>query len=235
MINLKKPLNTSILLSTLVLSACGGSDSTSASNMKTYKVTISNVTANQPLSPATLVIHKSGYQLFQAGHKASVALEKLAEGGSNTELLEQANKNNAVLAKASGTGIIPPGSSESIELSVNNSADFMLSVATMLVNTNDAFAGKTTTKIANLSKGASLNMHIPIWDSGTEANSEAANTIPGPAGGGEGFNKNREDDVNFIAIHQGVVTHADGFMTSALDESHRFTNPGAMLRIERVK
>lgn len=229
-LNMKTSLAWTAILSSLILSACG-----SSVNEKEYKVTLINLTANQPLSPVAVILHKSAYHLFQPGQLASVALEHLAEGGSNQEVFDEASTNTAFLKSASGTGIIPPGSSETINLKIDDTDDLNISVAAMLVNTNDAFVGKGSNEIANLKEGENFSVRIPVWDAGTEANTEESGSIPGPVDGGEGFNASREGDVNFVAIHQGVVTNADGLMISVLGESHRFDNPGALLRIERVK
>ena len=227
----------SVVLASLTLVACGGGDSNSNNDpAKTYKVTVSNVTANQPFSNAAVIIHMPAYHAFQAGQAASVALERLAESGSNRRLLSEASDNAAYVASKSGSSEILPGKSETINVSVPLDANgFKISIASMLVNTNDAFAGVSSNKIADLAVGESFAIHIPVWDSGTEANDESADAIPGPAGGGQGFDASREGDVNFVAIHQGVVTQADGFATSALNESHRFNNPVGLLRVERTE
>jgi len=219
------------LLTSLVIAGCGGS---SANSNKMYRITLTNVTANQPLSPGTVILHKSGYHLWQAGKMASVALEKLAESGSNDDVLMEAGSDTQVLISKSGAGVIPPGSSQTIDLKINDTNNIKITVAAMLVNTNDAFAGQVSSKIANLAWGESFNMDVPAWDAGTEANTESAGTIPGPADGGEGFNASRTGDVDFVAIHQGVVSHADGFTSSVLNESHRFDNPVALLHVERI-
>ncbi|HFQ61119.1 MAG TPA: hypothetical protein ENK39_02315, partial [Epsilonproteobacteria bacterium] len=75
---------------------------------------------------------------------------------------------------------------------------------------------------------------LVTYDAGTEANSELASTIPGPAGGGEGFNAAR-DDKDFVSVHEGVVTKDDGLSTSALTQMHKWDNPAASVSIERVK
>lgn len=219
------------LLTSLVIASCGGSSSNSN---KMYRITLTNITANQPLSPATVILHKSGYHLWQAGEMASVALEKLAEGGSNTDVLTEATSDTHVLVSKSGTAVIPPGSSQTVELEIDDANGIKITVAAMLVNTNDAFAGQVSSKIANLAWGESFNMHVPVWDAGTEANTESAGTIPGPADGGEGFNASRTGDVDFVSIHQGAISDADGLASSVLNESHRFNNPGALLHVERI-
>lgn len=109
-----------------------------------------------------------------------------------------------------------------------------LTLATMLVNTNDAFVGLDGVDLSGLGRNESMVLHARVYDAGTEANSETAATIPGPAGGGEGYNAAR-DERDFIAVHRGVVSRDDGLATSALDASHRFDNPGARIVITRTR
>ncbi len=225
-----------LLFSLLTIAGCGGGGSNDSGNSaKSYRVTFKNVTANQPMSPATIIIHQPGYQLWQAGQSASVALEKLAEGGNNQPVLDEAKNHAGFIVSKAGAGVIPPGGSETLELEVGDATGFSLTAAAMLVNTNDAFAGVVSDKIAALAKGERFSMAIPVWDAGTEANTESAGTLPGPVDGGEGFNASRAGDVDFVAIHQGVVTHADGLATSVLDESHRFDNPVGLISVERIR
>lgn len=223
-----------MLTAVVALSGCGGSSNSAPVN-KTYQITVQNITNNQPLSPVAIIAHKSGYQVFRTGEKASGGLEYLAEGGSNKELLDEATADNDYIGSAAGTGAIPPGGSESLNLELGDASNFQVSVASMLVNTNDAFAAEVSGKVEGLDVGNSLTINIPVWDAGTEANSESVGTIPGPADGGEGFNASRTGDSDFVAIHQGVVTSSDGFATSVLDESHRFDNPVARVVVKRVE
>jgi hypothetical protein len=72
------------------------------------------------------------------------------------------------------------------------------------------------------------------YDAGTEANSEAKGTMPGPADGGEGFNASR-DDVDFVHIHPGVISMYDGLADSVLGASHRFDNPVLAVTIMRTE
>jgi len=58
--------------------------------------------------------------------------------------------------------------------------------------------------------------------------------VPGPAAGGEGFNVTRDDLVDRVTVHAGVVTRDDGLSTSALDVSHRFDNPVARIVVTRI-
>jgi len=76
--------------------------------------------------------------------------------------------------------------------------------------------------------------NLNVYDSGTEANSEAVGTIPGPADDGTGFDAAR-NDVDFVALHSGVVSQDDGLSSSVLTQAHRFDNPAIKLTITRTK
>ena len=223
----------------LVLSAC--SDSVDAppapvEQQVTYEVAVTNLTANQPLSPPALVFHTAGYDAWELGAPASDGLEMLAEEGDFTEFLDEAMANTSVVGTAEGTGIIVPGESDSIEFEteLRSIADLLVSFATMLVNTNDAFTGRIHIPIDDLAVNQSMTLFTRSYDAGTEANSESAASVPGPAGGGEGFNPDREDN-DVIAVHPGVVTFDDGLLSSALDESHRWQHPVARIVLTRTE
>jgi hypothetical protein len=82
--------------------------------------------------------------------------------------------------------------------------------------------------------GDVLTIHGIAYDAGTEADSELATDIPGPAGGGEGYNAARDDQADQVAMHAGVISGDDGFATSDLTEQHRFDNPVVEVRISRT-
>lgn len=201
-----------------------------------FQVSVTNLTNNQPLSPLAVVLHHAGYHAWTDGMAATAGLEALAEGGDTSGFLADADADNTVLVTASGTGLIMPGATDTVELMPMTDNNLQLSVASMLVNTNDAFTGISAASLGNLHRGESLQFYANGYDAGTEANSETAGTIPGPASGGtgEGYNATR-DDLDFVSIHAGVVTADDGLSTSALDESHRFNGPVSLIRITRVE
>ena len=82
-------------------------------------------------------------------------------------------------------------------------------MASMLVNTNDAFVGESGLSLKSLAVGDTFVMNMNVWDSGTELNDELAATIPGPAGGGEGFNTTR-NDTDVVSFHAGIISQDDG-------------------------
>ena len=199
-----------------------------------YRITVTNLTHNQPLSPPVVVLHQPGYHAWNAGEAASEALERLAEGGETDAFIDQASADTNVRATAAGSGPIGPGASGSVEVEVDRDSELRLSFAAMLVNTNDAFTGMTDVFVGDLEVDGRLMRQAPAYDAGTEANTETAGTIPGPAAGGEGYNPAR-DDTGIVTVHSGVLTRDDGLAASALDESHRWINPAARLTVVRTK
>ncbi|WP_416307309.1 spondin domain-containing protein [Neptunicella sp. SCSIO 80796] len=197
-----------------------------------YEVSIANLTEGQLLSPVSIILHKDE-QLWQIGQPASEALEKVAESGDNTDLLAQ----SYVLASTSGEGPIMPGENATLMVSTTDSDATKLSVASMLGNTNDAFTGLNAIDLSSLSVGDSQGFYTFAYDAGTEANTESADTVPGPAAGGtgEGFNSMRDDSRDMVLMHQGVVSMDDGLASSALGQAQRFDNMVARVVITRVE
>jgi len=196
-----------------------------------YDVTVTNLTNAQPLSPIAVILHREG-NLWTLGESASTALEEMSESGDNSSLRTLA----LVMAQTSGDAPLVPGASETLSITIADVSDSQLSLATMLVNTNDAFTGLDARDLSNMEVGDTWSVNAAAYDAGTEANSEAAGTIPGPADGsdGSGFNAER-DDVDFVGRHQGVVTSDDGLSTSVLNAEHTFDNPVLRLSVTRTE
>lgn len=212
----------------LIFSGCGSEESAEAP-VAHYKVTVTNLTYAQPMSPMAVVLHTRSMSLFMTGMKASKGLEQLAEGGDNTMLL--AESGHAIAAQG-GNGLIAPGKTDSVMLEGNGAE--CISLATMLINTNDAFAGSHCIDVTALQVGQTLDLAGLTYDAGTEKNTEGAVSIPGPAGGGEGYNALR-DDRDFVTVHGGIVSADDGLSGSALSLTHRWDNPALHIHIKRMQ
>lgn len=203
------------------------SASSSEMAMAIYELELSNVTANQPLSPPLLAALPAGEVLWALGQSASEGLEVMAESGNAAEI-----DVSSALASVVGDALLLPGQSLSYELTIEASAEAALSVATMLVNTNDAFTGMTGMALGDMSVGDTKQMTAPVWDAGTEANDEAQAHVPGPAGGGEGYNAER-NDLDRVSYHPGVVSADDGLSSSVLDITHKFDQGAVTITIHR--
>ena len=198
-----------------------------------YRITVTNVTANQPLAPAALILHDAAYSAWSLGSPASSGLEQLAESGSPAYLLEDA-RTDAVDSTDVGTAPFAPGAAMTTLVAGEWQEDLSLTIASMPVNTNDAFTGVAGWHIAGLEPGESATALLRVYDAGTEANSETSESVPGPAAGGEGYNAARDDLIDAVTLHRGVVTADDGLASSALNASHRFDQGAMYIRVTRI-
>lgn len=231
-----------------------GSDGSNGTNGNTavYTVQITNLTYSQPLSPAAIIMHEPGYYAFVEGQSASVELEQLAEGGDPSGIVSTASTQVQFLDGITTSGPVSPrstGSESTLVVPDLDADNLRLTIATMLVDTNDAFTGLNAMDISNMEVGDSKAFMAPSWDSGTEANLETADSMPGPAataagGGGAsaGFDAARDDLFDRVRLHAGAVTNAnatdasmEGLSTSILTEADRWDNPTAKIKVTRTR
>ncbi|MEM7364126.1 MAG: spondin domain-containing protein [Pseudomonadota bacterium] len=220
-----------VALNSLLLAGCDDDDPVVA----TLEISATNLTNAQPFSPVALVVHQGDFVPFTVGQAVDGETEELAESGSNVNFMDGSAADLSVFNAISGADVLPPGATETFTVQVLESDLEVLTVSmlTMLVNTNDAITGHRGMAVGPMAVGDRLVVRGPAYDAGTEANTETAATIPGPAGGGEGLNVAR-DDRNFVSMHSGVVTSADGLATSTLTEAHRFDNPVIQITVTRT-
>jgi len=229
------------LLSASALVACGGSNDPEPvqtppsvpETSQTLRITVTNVTAGQPFSPILVAVN-TGAAAWVTGAAASTDLERLAESG-NASALATSLAASGGLGAVNGKAPLAPGAKEVVEVSFNTNAAAKLTLAGMMVNTNDAFIGLAALPVGALAVGGQVRQALYAWDAGTEANDETAATVPGPAAGGEGFNAARSDGLNSIRLHAGVISADDGLTTSVLKSQHRFDNPVGTVLIERIR
>ena len=211
----KSNILATLLLGTIgIFSGCGNS---STPDTYSYNVTVTNLTAGQPMSPVLI----SSSSIYHVGESASSGLEKLAEGGDNSELLNSDS--------VSGTGLLTPSLSETITIETQQQT---LSLSTMLVKTNDGFAGMDSHDLSSLEVGQVTTLLLSVYDAGTEVNDERNATVPGL--GGEGYNAQRET-ANIVTIHSGIISKDDGLLTSNLSSLEKFNNPALKVVITRTK
>jgi len=133
-----------------------------------------------PLSPVAYVVHESESGLFEAGTSATGGLERLAEDGSPTQLVEQLEMDGltagaaSVPAGADEPGPIGPGGV--YEFAIEAHAGQNLSLATMFIQSNDLFYAPEASGIALFDGeqpvGGEVTDRLVLWDAGTEANEE---------------------------------------------------------------
>ena len=213
-----KILSSLLLGSFAIFSGCSSNNTNSNTAITySYSVQVQNITAGQPMSP--LLVSSSA--LFTVGESATDGLEQLAEGGDNSALLNTDS--------VSGNGLIVPSASDTVTIDSQAQA---VSIATMLVKTNDGFAGVNAYDVSSLAQGDSIALYLNVYDAGTETNSETNATVPGL--GGEGYNATRETS-NIVTLHNGIISKDDGLVTSGLTSVEKFNNPVAKVTITRTK
>jgi hypothetical protein len=224
----------------LWLVACGSDNDDDDGEMPTatqsFELRVVNLTAGQPFSPIAVIAHTEGYAVFTVGESATAGLELLAEGGDNADLLAEAEASTDVIATASAEAPLGPGGTETLSMTIEEDqlTGLLLSGVTMLVNTNDAITAVSGVSLEGMEVGDTVSLNAISYDSGTEANSEFVGSIPGPADGGEGFNATRDDIVDEVLMHSGVLTEDDGLGDSRLTDIHRWDNPVARFTVTRT-
>ena len=191
-----------------------------------YRVTITNLTYDQIISPPVVVVHDGRFSLFQPGHASSDELAALAEDGMTGPLAGLLAVSSGVSDYAVAAGGIPPGGSITVEVGGRGFAR-MLSLAGMLVSTNDAFAGLDGLSLS--SRTGALVVEVPAWDAGSEANTESCEHIPGPPCGNGGV-RVTDGAEGFVHVHRGIRGDVD------LDAGAKdWNNPVARITVRRAR
>ena len=212
----------------LVLPAAGVQAARDDDDDAHFIVTVTNLTQGQVFTPIVAASHKNSIKLFHLGQPASEALEVLAESGDTGPLKVALGDSPAVLDIADSGAPLPPGASVMLSVATRGAFRFV-SVAAMLVPTNDAFFALNG--VEGPRGHEVLTSDSPAYDAGTEVNDELCTHIPGPptACQGEGFNPARGAD-NFVHIHPGI--HGIGNLSAA---RYDWRNPVARITIRRAE
>lgn len=213
----------------------GNNNGNEITTTMSFNISITNLTSNQIFSPFAIIAHTSGYHAWQIGSASSLGLEILAEEGDPQTFIAEANANDHFLASSMGDSPTLPGSTTEIILELDENSDIYVTLASMLVNTNDAFTGLNAYAISDLEIQESVMIFAISYDAGTEDNIETQTSIPGPVAGGEGFNAARDDIVNVVTVHAGAITADEGLMNSVLDSSYKWDHPVAKIVISRLE
>ncbi|MEM9597761.1 MAG: spondin domain-containing protein [Acidobacteriota bacterium] len=197
-----------------------------AASAATYRVKITNVTKTQIISPPVLATHNLGASVFTVGETASDALAALAEDADASGLITALQGSDNVLDVVQGPGVLMPGASVTLDIEANGSFP-RLSAVGMLVTTNDAFFGLDSFDIVG---GSWLKrVQVPAYDSGSEANTESCEHIPGPPCGNGGVRVTGGAE-GFVHVHQGVHGIGDDLSSFGYD----WRNPSAAITVIRV-
>jgi hypothetical protein len=198
--------------------------------LATYEVTITNATRNQRFTPLLVATHGAGAQLFSVGAAASAELATLAEEGSTAPLANALQADPAVREVSSTSGLLAPGAS--VQVVIRGVPGERISLAAMLIPTNDAFVAVNG---ADLPKGRQVvTLNAVAYDAGSERNDESCASIPGPGfaecGGPGGGGAPSGGEEGFVHVHNGM--HGVGDFDAA---ERDWRNPVALVAIRRIR
>jgi hypothetical protein len=191
-----------------------------------FEVTFTDLASGQPLTPAVAATHRGKNELFRVGRAASFGLKEIAENGNNAPMLSRLASDDDVsdVVEAPGGPLVPAGSpgdamfgqSTTFSLEGERGARF-LSLAAMLICTNDGFTGVNALKLPS-KVGASVTVETAGYDAGTELNTEDFADIVPPCQGligvssgepGTGTSNPALAEGGVIAHHAGIFGGAD--------------------------
>ena len=210
-----------------------------------YNVTVTNLTTGIHFTPLIISAHSGDTDIFKPGSTASAELQAIAEGGNTLGMAMLLENSGATVL--TGDGLIAPGASTSFTLSNVGSNNALLSVAGMLLPTNDGFVGLASAPLPH-GDGETKTWHALGYDAGTEANNElVGGGAPGVAGfpapppvvgtgtgtGGTGINAPVE---GFISIHRGVLgdLNSTGGVSDINSAVHQWHNPVAIISVTKL-
>jgi len=205
-------------------------------------ITVTNLTQGLHFTPVITAAHASDNHLFMAGEMASVELQTMAEGGDISGLANMLTNADANLNENPAMGLLAPTMSASFNLT-NDSANTHLSLAAMILPSNDGFVGLDSWKIPE--EAGTYTVFLNAYDAGTEANDEirgsgapgeAGMPVPPPLDASIGMNGTGVTDIesnNKVHIHRGSL--GDDNMTAGKSDINnsvqRWLNPVAKLTI----
>ena len=227
----------------------------SSGGTPTYLVTVTNLTDGQPLTPPVVVLHRSSVDLFDIGRPASSELQAIAENGDLGPMLAaldpSMNRNVIAVTHVARNAeapapIVPNGnpggtpfeSAQAFILSGGHGADY-LSIASMLICTNDGFTGVDSVRLPR-HVGESSTHFSAGYDAGTEMNTEDFADIVPPCQGlvgvssddeGTGMSNPKLAENGLIGLHPGVVGSKSGDL---LVGQHGWVDPAVMVFVERI-
>ena len=187
----------------------------------TYEVTITNLAATQPISPPVVVTHHARNSFFAVGDLASDGVVAIAENGDPSVAVAALDGASHVTDVVNvGQPLTLAGTTfgdfgDSVTVAIDGLRSDVLSIAGMLICTNDGFAGGDSLE---LPRRGSVTYYLGAYDAGSEYNTEAsadivdACSLLGPVvldGDDNGNNNDGIDTSDAVSAHPGIAGDAD--------------------------
>ncbi len=209
----------------------------------TYRVTIYNLTTGQPFTPPVIAVHNRRADVFEVGEPAGEGIVAIAENGNNEPLVSALASNPNVFDYVVGSEPIVPASNPG-GTGFDSVATFhvradrrarRLSMAAMLICTNDGFTGIDSIRLPF----NSTTVYTKGYETRTETNTEDFADIVPPCQGligvssddaGTGQSNPQLAEGGVIIPHVGVIGDSD-----LQRRVHDWSDPVAKIVIERVR
>lgn len=231
------------IVAMLAVVSITGIPESNAAQAKMYEVTITNLTPGQPITPPLLVTHSDDGVIFSVGEMASYELQQLAENGNLDPLVMMLEEKDGILDIVHGNAPLVPANnpgdtdfeySETFVVSAEGTARY-LSFASMLVCTNDGFAGIDSVRLPVNQK----TVYAMAYDARTEMNTEDFADLVPPCQGLIGVSSDDEGtgSSNPAIAEEGVVIPHPGIVgdEDLLQSVHAWGNPVVKIDIVRMK
>jgi hypothetical protein len=152
-------------------------------DLRTYRVTLVNLTDGQPFSPPVAATHDRSMRMFQVGRFASDELAKIAQAGNQVPMFNLFNGSNDVTdavdvgAPLTRVGTVVGSFVDTATFEIMAEPGDRLSLATMLICTNDGFLGLDAVRLPSHGARAFL---INGYDAGRENNTQLSEHLVNP-------------------------------------------------------
>jgi hypothetical protein len=237
-------LGATLLLSSAAVAAV--SAPAQAAPLRTYSVTIENLVNSQPLSPGVVVTTRAdaASQLYGSGNLITPAMARVAQAGVQTPLVDayrNATGTTEVIDVArpiTPRGSTAGGFSDTLTVQLRANANDVLTVAFMLVCTNDGFVMVDRAELPGMN-GNARTMNVYGLDGGVESNTERSEDLADPCSGigpvplpgdpnGNDDTTTRTVPQQSFAPHPGITGGAD------LTSVHYWNDPVASVTVTRI-
>lgn len=167
----------------VVSSASASVASAGGAPLRSYRVTIENLTGGQPLSPGVAATHRANAGIFGVGDLASPGIEAIAEDGNQIPARDALTGAPGVTSVAEiDRPLTPDGTTvgaftDTFEFEIDARPGDRLSLATMLICTNDGFLGLDSVKLPD---DDPQTFYVNGYDAGRENNTEISPHIVDP-------------------------------------------------------
>jgi hypothetical protein len=171
------------VLATLALGATAPAGFGGGDELETYRVTLKNLTSGQPFSPPVAATHRRSMRMFKVGGFASDELAAIAQGGDEMPMFNLFNGSPKVTQAVDVARPLTPkgkvvGSfTDTVSFEIRARENDRLSLATMLICTNDGFLGLDAVRLPD---DDSRTFLLNGYDAGRENNTEISPHLVDP-------------------------------------------------------